>query len=306
MNRARLVTAVGACLLVASFAFLAAQIASMASDARSAGVAASDVRRMLVATPVYLVAVSLVHIGWGALVRAGARCEEITLRRATGVALRAQLARYVPGNVMHLAGRQVLAARRGWPQSAAAAATVVELVLLPIVAACLVLVGAIFIDDVRRIEVELMPIVALGTAVLALLLGWKLADRWPRASMVKSSLSGMGAVTWRVALGYLAFLVLAGSAQWILLPEEPLGRVVLASTVAWVAGYLAPGVPAGLGVREAVLVLLLQLDSGTAAIAVLLFRFAMVASDVILYVIGTLLDRVVGVGGAAPEGDTLG
>jgi glycosyltransferase 2 family protein len=306
VNRARLVTAVGACLLVASFAFLAAQIASMASDARAAGVDVSDVRKVLVAAPVYLIAVSLVHIGWGALVCAGAQGEQITLRRATGVALRAQLARYVPGNVMHLAGRQVLAARLGWPQGAAAAATVVELVLLPIVAGGLVLVGAVFIDDVRRIEVGLMPLVALGTAALGLLVGWKLADRWSRASTIKTSLSGMGTAASRVALGYLAFLVLAGCAQWILLQEEPLGRVVVASTVAWVAGYLAPGVPAGLGVREAVLVLLLQLDSGNAAIAVILFRVAMVSSDVILYAIGTLLDQGTRPGGAVPEADTFG
>ena len=48
-------------------------------------------------------------------------------------------------------------------------------------------------------------------------------------------------------------------------------------------GYLTPGAPGGVGVREAVFVLMLDLDNRAVVMGVLGFRIAMIAADAVLF-----------------------
>jgi uncharacterized membrane protein YbhN (UPF0104 family) len=75
---------------------------------------------------------------------------------------------------------------------------------------------------------------------------------------------------------------------------QPFWFVPAAAMAAWLFGYIVPGAPAGLGVREAGLVALLgpMLGHGVVATAALLWRMASLAGDCIVFVIGLgLADR---------------
>jgi hypothetical protein len=74
----------------------------------------------------------------------------------------------------------------------------------------------------------------------------------------------------------------------------------MVSAAAWLAGFVTPGAPGGLGVREAILVMALEgtLGKGGALAAAALFRAATTLGDVALYLAalvirgnGRLLDR---------------
>jgi hypothetical protein len=90
---------------------------------------------------------------------------------------------------------------------------------------------------------------------------------------------------------YILFFLTTGVAQSLTLPGQPVGAVVAAASAAWVVGYLTPGAPGGVGVREAVFVLMLDLDDRAVAIGVLGFRIAMIAADAVLFGLGSAVER---------------
>jgi len=67
--------------------------------------------------------------------------------------------------------------------------------------------------------------------------------------------------------------------------------IVSAYTISWVAGYIVPGAPGGIGVRESILLLLLgQSFSGeTALLAILLHRLTSIAGDIIAFFIQPII-----------------
>jgi uncharacterized membrane protein YbhN (UPF0104 family) len=77
---------------------------------------------------------------------------------------------------------------------------------------------------------------------------------------------------------------------WGLAGSWPPGvwRVPAGVAVAWLAGYVIPGAPAGLGVREAVLTAFLSphIEAGIVVSAALLWRVVSLAADALLAAIG--------------------
>ena len=91
-----------------------------------------------------------------------------------------------------------------------------------------------------------------------------------------------------VPLLHLGFFLSGGLALALLLPDAGLavlGPALLGFGTAWTLGFLTPGAPAGLGVREAVLVALLTPSAGepAALTAALAFRAATLGGDLLFY-----------------------
>ena len=189
-----------------------------------------------------------------------------------------QLAKYIPGNIFHFAGRQALGVAAGIGNVPLAKSTAVELAVLAIG-------GALF---------------------LPLLLQHAVPGSGPATAMVAFAalIAVVFLATWRLAGGtaarsvafYLAFLVLSGLI-FVLTLSLAEGRAIDASAVpltigayvvAWLAGLLTPGAPAGLGIREAVLLALLAgIASGPVVLtAVLVGRVITVCGDLMFYTAG--------------------
>ena len=97
---------------------------------------------------------------------------------------------------------------------------------------------------------------------------------------------GLGTV-FMVSLGSVFALLLN------LLSPENFQLVASAAILAWLAGYLTPGAPGGIGPREAALLFLLadQVAPADLILATLLFRVVTIAGDVICFVSGWLVTR---------------
>ncbi len=191
-----------------------------------------------------------------------------------------QISKYVPGNIFHLAARQGRGMAAGLPGWAVAKSAAWELGLLAVG-------GALFGLMVLPLLAEAIPVftsallfaAALGlTAVLL----WRLigagaarAFAWQVAFLASSGL---------LFLGLLALLGESGAgdgpanggvggAAWLTV----LGAYILA----WLAGLVTPGSPAGLGVRELVLLLLLEglVDEAALVQAVVLARLVSALGD---------------------------
>ena len=232
----------------------------------------------------------LLGIAWVALVRVASagRPRALPLFRAH---LRAQVAKYLPGNVFHFAYRHVAARREGVAHGSLATALGLEAALL-LAAAGVIALGAV--ADPRldalvpwaRPLVWLVPLLAVG-AWLAL------SHVAPRFGVPAAPLMQRAPRLALVLAINLFFFVLAGTALRGLCAQPdalPFGAWLGWLALAWLVGYVTPGAPAGLGLREAVLALGLApaLGDAEALALALLYRLVTVVADGIVAVLGFL------------------
>lgn len=195
-----------------------------------------------------------------------------------------QISKYVPGNIFHLAARQSRGMAAGISGWAVAKSAAWELGLLA-------MGGAVFGLLVLPLLAEAVPVL-LSALLFAAALG--------AAAVLLRRLVGAGAVrafAWQVAflaasgllfLGLLVLLGELGAGERWGIGHDGAGdgggvwlTVLGAYILAWLAGLVTPGSPAGLGVRELVLLLLLEglVDEAGLVQAVVLARLVSALGD---------------------------
>ncbi|WP_333849237.1 hypothetical protein [Leclercia sp.] len=198
-------------------------------------------------------------------------------RVATRIYGMTQLAKYVPGNIFQFAGRQILAMSYGFSGKAIAKTTFLELLLL-------IVTGAVFILWMLPLLYPAFNIYysLLLFAIVALLITYGLQQQG-KGNLIK------------VIARYFSFLLVSGgvfvsvlyivSDDWLLNPALTL-PLIGAYVIAWLAGLVTPGSPAGVGVREFILILLLRpfFAEIDIVIAVVLSRITTVVGDCFFYI----------------------
>ena len=186
-----------------------------------------------------------------------------------------QIGKYIPGNIFQFAARQargMAAGIPGWPLARSAAW---ELGLL---AVC----GALFGFLVLPLVLPWLPVPV--SAVLFLLALAAVGAALQRYASIASAhaLAQQAVFLFLSGLIFVALLALtsgAGAAFGLWLP------VVGAYVVAWLAGLVTPGAPAGIGVRELVMLLLLDgsFNEPDLLLAVVLARLVTVLGDLLFF-----------------------
>lgn len=223
----------------------------------------------------------LLALGWPLLLRAfGA--SRAPIRPLFVLHLKAQLSKYLPGGIFHFAHRHL--ASRSWDVSHGRLllATATESALLVIVAG---FIASTLGGQPRLATLASWLPTALawlpGSLLVAWLLAWICHGYWARWLRNPARWVSLPVVT----LLDLLFFALASFAFWLLLPYQaaPLAEAAAWLCLAWMAGYLVPGAPGGLGVREAVLLLGLAPTVGepSALAAAVTYRMVSVLSDVV-------------------------
>lgn len=284
--------------LAASAYFLAfAYRAAAGFDARSLGTLPT-VLAIAFASIAYASVIPTSSWAWGRLLRSiGVPFPTLELNAILGTS---QIAKYVPGNVGQHLGRLAIAVERGVPASAVLLTLLAETLLA--VAAALV-VGVLALAIAGRGPAAVTVGHPKGIAFLALFLAVLLAgllpavrrslvrQRWLAPYLAAARPAEAGA---RRALGvaFLCYLVnhvvvglgLCGIAFAAgQLSPSTVFLFVGAFALSWVAGFVVPGAPAGLGVREGVLAALLAppLEGGAALRIIVAFRVATTLGDLV-------------------------
>lgn len=227
-----------------------------------------------------------------------------TAAQARSQFLLSQVGKYVPGNVAHLFGRVFLARADGLPGVAVGGALLIEAGLL--LGTGLGFAGvliALWPDSVAPIltahpdlAAQLVPAAAVAVVVLGL--GFGLAMLRRRLSRKGGQMPSPRALVWPVVL-YLSSFALLGLSLWAatypVAPDSPIDLLtcVVVFTVAWIAGFVIPGAPGGVGIRDGVIALGLaaSLGLGPALAAALVHRMVSVAGDGATFGLGLLLRR---------------
>lgn len=251
---------------------------------------------------------ALSAVAWNVLL-AGLSCR-VPVVPSVAVFLSTQIAKYLPGNVGHYIGRVALARTRlGIPAApailsllheaglACAGALFVGLglnCLLPdgtlhgmtraesyvaLLFFAAMLIGAILVAGILRRRIK------LHRAVIR-----KFVDAIPG---LHSSLRSLPLYVAGYALVGVAAVVIAAS--FVRLQAQDWALICGAYSLAWIIGFLIPGAPGGLGIRESALVLLLAgtFPRDVVLLIALLARLASVGADVLAFIVGLLLMRKV-------------
>lgn len=263
---------------------------------------------LVVMLPAYLVAVPLASVMWGALLRAMGVV--LPPARAYAIVAVTQFAKYLPGNVAHHVGRVVVARPFGGDVARLSLSLVYENLLTALAAAHLTAL-LVVLRPVPALEPYLptawrpwlLLAITLGAAAGFLMLGllvakvqqWRGAPEGPKAAVRPP---GPATLLGAYAVAVTSFLVVGlGFTAMAPVVSPGVGFPYLslcgAFAAAWVIGLLVPGAPAGLGIREGVLLVLLgeTMATGDAVMVIAILRVATTLGDLIHFLAGSAMMR---------------
>lgn len=243
----------------------------------------------------------------------GKRCPR---RQTLGVYAKANIGKYLPGNVMHYVERGLFAGSLGLTQKQIAAASLLEAVSLAaaagLVGSCLafaqmrsaaaaLLSGRLFSSeslsgggyeaaDASPGWPAAVAVLFCAAAVILCLLFFR---RGRKGKRLLRTLFG-SIMLYAAVLGILGLVLVFLYWVWAGMPKCSLGQVLFmtaAYSIAWVLGFLVPGAPGGIGVREMVLTVLLSPSVGRDAVVAvsILHRLITVIGDFAAYLLRLVL-----------------
>jgi hypothetical protein len=213
---------------------------------------------------------------------------------------RTSIAKYLPGNVFHYVGRQASGAVHEYLQISLFVASFYEIVSI-LAVSCILILFSLQFSSFRPdfFSVHL----ALASIVLCSAVPWGINMMAPKVSALKKRLPhriSLRLLSGQVLFAYLCYFIffcmlgLLLHGIFILLAppgaEVSLGTSLLISCLSWLAGCVTPGAPAGMGVREAVIVagLTHEIGGGQAVLAALLLRFITTVGDFVFFLLSFL------------------
>lgn len=218
------------------------------------------------------------------------------------VYLRSNIAKYLPGNVAHYVGRNVLGKKMGVKQSNILMATIFEMVCLCVYNIIFALVVSFqnvksVIDRLvaeQRISVEsqILIIIILIIIVAGFLLIVKYRENITCFLNKKVFLTILKTVPIYIVTIMITALILAVIFWTILDTPISYAGVASANSLSWLAGYIVPGAPGGIGIRETILVWLLESEGALEYImlAAVIFRICLILGDFLSFLGAVFMD----------------
>ena len=230
--------------------------------------------------------------------------DAVGFRALAPVYFRSALAKYIPSNVMHYAARHYLCGRFGISHKIVLISNVLEITV--IIMAAVVIVGSFLMYDPGLLPEAIAHYRPLLRSLIAVAVGGITAGLVivirKKAIAVQPSGAAIIKTVLAVFCFYLLFLLLSGTVLYALfrgmtvdaaMGSGILVRVVFGYVCSWTLGFVTPGAPGGLGVREAAMTAILGpvLGSDIALLGALLFRFSTLLGEVLGYGFALYLER---------------
>lgn len=231
--------------------------------------------------------------------------DKIPLQEIITVYVRSNIGKYLPGNVMHFAGRNILAGKLGFKQLDITFCSIIEIIML-IFTDCVL--SAIFaLKNFRtviktvfsRIDLNVIygvSIALVSIIILAVIIIKKssIMDRYKHFFTIDFlklvcklfCIYGLTLVIPGVFLVVILKVALGCSITW-----QIILITISASTISWVIGFIVPGAPGGIGVRESILLLILGAiyTNNIILLASILLRVASILGDVLAFFMEPIL-----------------
>jgi uncharacterized membrane protein YbhN (UPF0104 family) len=256
--RTLIVRVVGFAITICAFAFVGSSVFAHFSQLHAAFSVRAFLVTIFIGAAIYALALQLVALAWYLLIRS-VDGVSIAPLRALAIFARTQIYKYLPTNVLHMVGRFVIAGRAGASKSALAYAQAGELALLAFTAATMAGIFALpFIvqeSSAHGVSPHSVFAAYLLVGIGGLIAAPILARRFGAGLPVGHTFMGLVAAF----ACYVLFFVVNGLLI-VALTASLIGQVgdwwtlIGIAAAGWLLGFVVPGAPGGLGVREAVVI----------------------------------------------------
>ncbi|SHE68824.1 hypothetical protein SAMN02745133_00946 [Desulforamulus putei DSM 12395] len=210
---------------------------------------------------------------------------------------RSQIAKYLPGNIFHYAGRHVLGRMQKWDSGAMTMALFLETSGLIISSVFLIVTGVTQFDFSTYLYNSNFLIIPLGI-LLGVIAVFVFGKKSKTFSHFLDFYSQRSHGEWIVILTlpfvlYLSFFVFNGLLIYLIYWAKytdynyhvNIINFISILSLSWLIGFITPGSPGGLGVRETVMVAALGkvIPESAALELAIIFRLVSIAGDVMLF-----------------------
>lgn len=229
---------------------------------------------------------------------------EVNSIEAVCVYAKANIGKYLPGNVMHYVERNVFAAKYGLNQQAVLTSSVFEVVSMVIAAILLAVCFAY--DNLKRIVEQYIGdsigvIIISGCIILTVviiaifILKKKVKDVLEQYSLISFMKCFM-----KCFLLYIVALFMAGVIMVVLywyMEKDALALqvvyIISSYIISWVVGFIVPGAPGGIGVREMILLVLLAdiAEKDIILTMIVIHRLITIIGDIIAYILALVVNN---------------
>lgn len=182
-------------------------------------------------------------------------------KAAFSVFIVAQLGRYLPGNIGHYFGRVVLGRSVGITVKTVGIGSFIEVLSALGAGAVIMICAFLLVPDIFAQALEFLPDHVTPLRVLLIILtGLAVVAVAVQKINVSAKRPSMSFTVWLRAIGFATVsLLLTGVSFGLFLHSltpvtgAQFTLTLVVFSLAWLAGFVTPGAPAGLGVREAVI-----------------------------------------------------
>jgi len=277
-------TWIGTVLAILGLVFIAVKLKNYSSQIDFSSLSLSNWLVFICLIFVYgLSSFALLPLAWNHLLKYfGIKTRLVWSIRTYGLA---QLAKYVPGNIFHLASRQAIGVSDGLPGKPLAKSTILDLILEIISGVFFfILVLPSFIPDFSEHYAFILFIFSF------LLYLFTIKRWWNREIAIASII-------------YMIFLTIAAlifyGVLMVILPSNSLSHysvlsILGAYVVAWLVGLVTPGAPGGAGIRELILYTLMHswISQSDLLLAIIISRIITILGDCVFYGISVVLNKI--------------
>lgn len=282
--------------MILSFFFIIKKSASYGIDF-SYIIESSTVCGMTVFVIIYIGLLYIVAYSWKLALTFVSR-KNISFKEVSCIYLKSNLAKYIPGNIMQFINRNLFGISLNISQDQIAFSTFIEIIFLCLTSFLLSLIfaGRTLVSYIIKyvnlklviIIISIMTFIMCAAGIAFFIL--KKKNLFENIQTLKSKRFLKLSV--KLMILYSSFFLISGVILVFILrgltpiDETKILLIISAYIVSWLLGYITPGAPGGLGIREAVLVFMLGGDFGMEVIltAAIIQRIVSIAGDVMAYI----------------------
>nr|WP_321269488.1 hypothetical protein [uncultured Tolumonas sp.] len=249
------------------------------------GVVVNNISLLLFFSFVYLFLQSILAWGWKLILQGGSKSN--LGMDLIAVYLKTAIFKYIPGNIFHLLGRQVIAKKYGLTDKVLIFSSVIEILILILSSLSLSFFVVIFFYDSftflnDRGEFYIKTFMVLFFIVMFF------------ASFFFNVYSKYRYVIFSYFLCVIFFVVVGGItyflANVLLNINLSYQQSFVFYSISWVVGFLVPGAPGGIGIRESIFILLSGgvILEGDAFVLVALLRIINLLGEIFGFLLASL------------------
>lgn len=213
---------------------------------------------------------------------------------AQRVYAKANIGKYLPGNVMHYVERNIFAAKLGLDQNAVALSSIFE--IIDMVMAAFFVAICFSMDNFKRAlykVADIKEIIVIGAGIVVCIVVIAIFFRKKICFLIQKYFKKnfLKHFIWCMPI-YILALVLGGvimvALYWYMgnsITMSVCFNMISCYIISWVIGFIVPGAPGGIGVREFVLVFLLQnrVGQNTILTMAVIHRLITIIGDLFAY-----------------------